>query len=307
MNVKSLLGVGFLSVALGFLACSATKSGSDDDDATTHTTTTTTHSTTTTTSTGLGAMGGTGGGTGGTISTGGAGGGGGSGGQASGDCPDQVSSITGECDLFKQDCAPGKMCAVTSSGSGGATPAAASCVTAQNGLKDRGMSCQGDTECMNGMLCISNRCSPYCCPTTGAPCGTGTCDVHLTFNDNDATWAMVCGYDISCQLFEHQCQTPAECHLSQADQGISVCDAPSASHVAEGEVCTYRNDCGDDEMCNRNGADLGNGGTTGKCRYLCKVDTWQSLMVGNGGCVAGQPCNNMGIAALPNLGVCMLP
>jgi hypothetical protein len=303
MRLEALLGVSVLGVAIGFLACAGTDSSSGDGGSgnaglTNTGTTTTTGSSTTTGSGNTGGTGNTGGG-GGTAASGG----GGQGGQASQECAEQTSSITGECDLYKQNCPVGKMCAVTG-GTGGGNPAAATCVNAQNGLKDRGMDCQAETECMNGMLCLDNHCTPFCCPATDQPCGSGTCDVHVTFAENIATWAMMCGYSQSCVLFAHQCTSPDECHIAQAEQGISVCDAPAGSHVDEGGVCTYRNDCGDDQMCNRNGAD--DGGATGKCRYNCNTTLTQQP-AGSGGCPGGQQCNNMNIEAMPNIGVCMLP
>ena len=265
------LGIALLAVGIGFGACSGDDPGGAGPSTTTQTTSAGGSTTTSSSSSG-------------------------GGGQGPIQCSDTYTTITGECDLLKQDCPPGDECAVKTMGGTGST-----CRSAQNGLKDRGMQCTSPSECMNGMVCANNRCSPFCCPSTDEPCGSGTCDVQLNFAAGQ--WAMVCSYLQSCTLFAHQCTSPQECHIGDVNLGVAVCDSPSDSHVGEGEVCQYRNDCGDDQICNRSGADLGDGGNLGKCRYLCQVDG-QSLAPGEGGCPASQTCTTLSKPALPNIGKC---
>ena len=125
-----------------------------------------------------------------------------------------------------------------------------------------------------------------------------------------ADWAMFCSFSQACELFTGNCpQTPEpmDCHVQDQAQGLAVCDGRSGNFVAEGGPCNYRNDCGDSQRCNRQPPDADpQPGYEGTCRYHCKVSSWQTDAVGEGGCPAGQNCVNLGWPAFPDLGLCVL-
>jgi hypothetical protein len=276
MRAAQLLGLAMAAaVGVGFAACSGGETSGASP--------TTTGSTTTQ------------GGHGGATTTSSSGGGG----SAPLTCSVAYTNITdGVCDLLSQNCEPGRVCGVATMGG-----VKTICRSSSGGLKDKGMACQGDAECKDGLFCYVSRCSPYCCPATDEPCGGGTCDINVSFGSGK--YAMACSYSQACVLFQGQCPDGEDCHISNAQQGLAVCEVPSDSYVAEGEVCLYRNDCGDAQQCNKAPPDLGDG-DTGRCRYNCLVDSWQGLTPGLGGCPATQTCTSLGASQLPNIGLCTL-
>lgn len=221
----------------------------------------------------------------------------GAGGEAPLTCTQEYTNITGACDLLQQNCGEGFICQQSSS-TGEAT-----CLDGNGGLKGLGAPCDKALECRNGLWCVDGRCTPYCCPASDEPCGGGRCDVHLDMGDG--YWVMACSYNLSCTLFAHDCPTGEECHISNRAQGLSVCDQPSPTPVGEGEPCEYRNDCGDSMVCNSSSPDVDpDAGVGGRCRYHCRVSVFSSLVPGSGGCLEGQSCIDMHVAALPDIGIC---
>ena len=278
MRAAKSLGLAIaIAVAVGgsFAACSGTD--------TSNPATTTTHQTTTQ------------GGSGGTTTTSSSGGGGG----APLTCAGTYTNITdGTCDLLAQNCPDGRSCDVSTMGG-----VKTYCRASAGGLKDIGSPCQSPAECKDHLICIDSKCSAYCCPTTDEPCAGGTCDIHVNFGSGK--YAMACSYSQACELFLGQCPEGEDCHIANGAQGLVVCDAPSGTSVPEGGACEYRNDCGDSMQCNHTPPDTGDGGNLGACRFNCKVDTWQSLTPGLGGCPGNQTCNDLTYGQLPNIGVCV--
>ncbi|MFP6683958.1 MAG: hypothetical protein VB934_04565 [Polyangiaceae bacterium] len=230
-----------------------------------------------------------------TPSSGGSGsvGGAGPGGMGSGaglTCTEAYTDMTGDCDLLAQDCPTGFWCNVVGE--------AAACVASTGSLKGIGAECfQG--QCAAGLRCLEKFCSPYCCPASNEPCGEGTCDVHVTFG---MKYAMMCSFNAGCTLFEGNCPEGQYCHIGDADAGLAVCDLPASSFVAEGEVCKYRNDCGESQLCNKNGSDKN--GENGVCRHLCKPSDWENLDPGKGGCAADRKCKPANAGSFMDLGIC---
>ncbi len=102
-------------------------------------------------------------------------------------CEDDYTDITGECDLFLQDCQDGFWCKVIS------TPnAVATCVEDGTGTVDKGGTCDSGSECLPGLICAAGHCTPFCCPSTDVPCGSGTCDEYVWYGG--PTYAIVCSY-----------------------------------------------------------------------------------------------------------------
>lgn len=278
MVMRSFFALGLAFVALGMLHAGCSESAEDDDDHTTSTPTATTTGTGSTT----------------TSSTSGSGG---SGGSAPLTCSQPVTNVEGECDLLAQDCPDGYWCTIPRL----VNPPAATCIPHMGGLKPAGSACEFATECALGLNCVDSKCSAVCCPPTDEPCGDGTCDIHVSLGGG--LWVMYCSYNPSCHIFQHDCpQTPTgdpmDCHVQDQQQGLAVCDERSDSWVDEGGPCEYRNDCGDSQRCNRTPPD------NGICRYHCKVDSWETEAVGDGGCPAAQHCVDLGWPAFPNLGQC---
>lgn len=103
-------------------------------------------------------------------------------------CEDEYTDITGECDLFRQNCNVGYWCKVVS------TPTAvATCVENGSGTLEKGDACTpGGEECRPGLICASGHCTPFCCPSTNFPCGSGTCDGYVWYGG--PTYARICTY-----------------------------------------------------------------------------------------------------------------
>lgn len=211
------------------------------------------------------------------------------------ECKQTYTSVPkGDCDLLQQDCPAGKVCVVADMGG----KPVSNCVDDLGGLKDKGAPCSTNSECKGGMICVDSLCSPVCCPGTNEPCGGGTCDVNLSFDNNPAVYAMACSYLPICTLFAGDCKGGTECHISDAGACLAVCDAPAASHVDEGGKCKYRNDCGESQFCNNNQPD------DGVCRFFCDT-TMPNAAEGKGGCPMGRTCKPAGGTGCTNLGICL--
>ena len=192
--------------------------------------------------------------------------------------------------MLSQDCPTGQHCLVGSKGT--------ECVPGSGGLKTMGMKCNAG-ECGAGMHCLEGHCSAFCCPETNEPCGDGACDVQVSFS---VGYAMMCSFNPGCLLFEGDCPKGQHCHIGDAEAGLAVCDKPSDSFVDESEVCIFRNDCGESQLCNKNGADRD--GEKGRCRHLCKPSAWEKLKPSKGGCLAERTCEKANAGTFTDLGIC---
>lgn len=190
----------------------------------------------------------------------------------------------GECSLLNQNCPAGTGCEPVN----GATTTG--CV--QGGLKEAGMACTNTNECAGGTACVFDKCAPFCCPENHQPCGGGFCNVNINYGDG--AFAYVCSFPAVCELFEDdQCGANEDCH-PMWDQGIATCTQPSGNPAAEGEDCSFINDCGDMQSC-----------TGGKCRYACDLVNYETLDAGKGGCAdATQSCVQVSNNQIPGVGVC---
>ena len=200
----------------------------------------------------------------------------------------------GDCDLLQQDCPAGMVCGVAKEGG----MAVSKCQPDKGGLKVAGSACTTNTECKGGMSCVAGFCSPFCCPDTNEPCAGGTCDVNLSFGADKSIYALACSYLPICTLYGGECKNGEECHLTDASACLAVCDAPSDTHVDEGGMCTYRNDCGESQLCNKNEPDMG------VCRHFCDT-TKAGAEPGKGGCLAGRTCKTVSGTGCTNLGLCL--
>jgi len=103
-------------------------------------------------------------------------------------CPDEYTNVEGECDILLQDCDVGYWCMIIS-----APNAAATCVENGSGTVDKGGACTaGNHQCMPGLICAQQHCTPYCCPSTDQPCGAGTCNQYIYYGV--PAYARICSY-----------------------------------------------------------------------------------------------------------------
>ncbi len=216
-------------------------------------------------------------------------------------CDVEVTNITGNCDLFLQDCPDGETCIVFGDPQD-PTIAIADC--AESGLVGLGQPCEpGD--CQEGMICAGT-CTYACCPldaTVGAnePCGIGSCNLELTYTGT-TSHVMVCTYDEVCVLFDpDSCPANKDCHYQST--GLTICSVPSPNNYMDGDVCDgFANDCPDMAICiDEVPSDMD---MTEVCRYFCEEGS--NAAPGAGGCPAGQSCNvDTYDFGFPNVGFCL--
>jgi hypothetical protein len=209
-------------------------------------------------------------------------------------CPTMsYSNISGDCDLLQQTCTGNFTCGVFDDGSGGSTTKCQ--VTA--GLKPTGAACADDvgatSECEKGDFCIANVCTKICCPETMDPCGSGKCNLKVTFTGT-MDFINVCTYAPACTLFTaNACMGMTQCHPEE--RGLATCQANSGANVVEGGMCQAVNDCGDMQLC------VGAMAPDLFCRYACTMGS--SAAPGMGGCPANQTCQ--GLQDFTSIGVCI--
>jgi hypothetical protein len=213
-------------------------------------------------------------------------------------CPSEVTNITGDCDLFTQDCPQtNQTCTFVDDGTGNTKT---SCMLA-NGLKGVGQTCASDGECQAHLFCIGDpgTCTPACCPDTDEPCNGGQCNLTVNVQAGPSQGElhfMACTYGMACALFDPSvCPGSEDCHLS--GPAFAVCSQPSPTPVGEGEACMYVNDCGESQICV--GPDIDNS----VCRYLCEIGDTTSGP-GLGSCPANQFCDGSFDTGYPNVGLC---
>jgi hypothetical protein len=273
IGLKSTVVCSSLLCAAIFVACTSDDSQSSSGGSTTATTSTSTSA-------------GTGGGTTSSSSaTTGTGGGGPI------VCTDVYSNITpGECDLLQQDCGAGMTCRPAQVE---ANVWSTHCV-AGGGLKGPASPCTSNNECEAGLFCIGPedlaQCIPVCCPGTDEPCGSGNCNLTVSYG-TQGKFVMMCSYSPECTLLTmNACPGGGECHIQEL--GLAACVPPSAQQVDEGGPCMFINDCKDMQFC----------GPGDVCRYHCFV-SGSDQPPGLGGCPAGQVCNNLDFG-IPDIGLC---
>lgn len=205
----------------------------------------------------------------------------------------------GDCDALQQDCPPGQSCRPAFVDGGYVTNCAIS-----TGLKTAGEACNTVSECVDGLFCILDKCTPVCCRDDSVPCAGGICNVSAKYGSYNMYF---CHYAPTCDLLTpNACATGLECHIEDVKQGLATCGEPSGAKAPNLGPCNFINDCGNMQQCQ--------GPTTnnpGVCRYYCWLDAQGGTPAGLGGCPEGQSCKNkVGTATLnfgvPGLGLCFL-
>ncbi len=194
-------------------------------------------------------------------------------------CPEPVTNITGECDLYTQDCPAGQSCAIF----GDPNDPMNSISQCDNaGLVGLGLPCSPG-ECQEDMICVGT-CTYACCPTTHEPCGIGMCNLEVTFTGTMNT-VMACTYNEVCTIFDPtSCPDGKDCHLQMT--ALATCSVPSPTNYMDGDPCdNFANDCQDSMIC----IEEVPMDAMFTCRYLCQLGS--SAMPGFGGCPGGQTCD----------------
>ncbi len=226
-------------------------------------------------------------------------------------------TLTGTCDVFKQDCPAGQRCAVVPDSKLGQISA---CVAPNPGAVKSGESCKDDRECPPATLCQSaygeSRCEPVCCDDSQCPLAANLVSgcAFIIRDISKQPLFRVCATFPACLPFRASpCLSGRSCRpflgrgaaRTETFTGFS-CYLPSASPPL-GEGATYSSflDCGDGLV-----------GVNGVCRWACYTkdifDTPPGLVttaldlttVGKGGCPPNQTCH--GVTPGPSwYGVCL--
>ncbi len=204
----------------------------------------------------------------------------------------------GDCDLLTNGCPAGQACYMLSAMMGVAP--VPTCQPSGTGMT--GMTCATYGDCAEGYICVQNpppatggKCQHYCCGGSNAGCPTGqTCAVQFTDMSGADLGAGYCKLPDVCDptAMMTGCGAGEGCYIS--DDGSGTCIASTHSYT-EGMTCMAANDCAPGLAC----YSVGMGGPT--CHQYCNT----TMM---GSCTTmGAMCNSLGIAALPNLGICITP
>jgi hypothetical protein len=168
------------------------------------------------------------------------------------------------------------------------------CVAAGRGAF--GAACMTANDCAEGLGCIGDKCSRWCCGSgdnstcRGMPGGRAgaTCDINVT-----NTGLFACSLPDNCDVHRQNCPTAGDnCYPISMD-GTTQCNAPRMGAMP-GASCMFRNDCPVGHICV---------GTMmmSTCRRLC--DPTGMAMGTYAMCPAGMMCGRVG--GLPtNVGVC---
>lgn len=203
----------------------------------------------------------------------------------------QPAIMAGECDLLQQDCPTGNTCVPTQDGK-------STFCRFGGGLKSAGKDCTPDSldECQAGLFCIGpvdgvGTCTRPCCPGTDEPCNGGDCLNEVTYQSG--LKVLMCTYFQTCTLFDPtSCPEGKLCQLFYPEQNRAVCTSAAPMPVPEGGTCKYINQCDAEQVCYQQKV----------CRYSCILGS--NAAPGQGGCPAGQACQDvyMGVAGM--FGVC---
>jgi hypothetical protein len=228
------------------------------------------------------------------------------------------AGVSGECDIYAQNCPSGKDCEVVGTADGGIT---LQCVTNQN-AKPEGYACttSGNNpysgQCVAGTLCVFGRCSKPCCGNSN--CGTsepekiqGQCTLKMSFDGNDDFTA--CTYASPCEPFHLQACTAGEgCNVLDVNGTASCSEYASGTDagLAEHKACTNLNDCNDGMGC-YGSPDGGPSNCQWNCYNKGQGGPYDSQVAadagaGYGGCPSGETCQLINWAgSLPAwLGLC---
>ncbi|MET0404433.1 MAG: hypothetical protein ABW123_18620 [Cystobacter sp.] len=192
----------------------------------------------------------------------------------------------GECDPVAQNCPEGNRCTYVRRDN----VTSRRCVPAGTGTVAEGGTCQstataeGDfyDTCAPGLACTDRSTSGGTTFTCQRLCHGGNqcaapneCIDVLRFEGSNER-PRVCGAPkATCDLLAPQCATPLGCYPSNKH---GACVATGA--IADGQSCTYVNDCQPGSACVKDGQGL-------VCRKLCRAPT------GAPGCDSGQRCQSL--------------
>ncbi|WP_245919297.1 hypothetical protein [Melittangium boletus] len=206
--------------------------------------------------------------------------------------------FAGECDVVAQNCAAGSRCTYVSQGN----VTSRRCVPASTGTVDEGGNCQsiatteGDfyDTCKAGLACTASPTSgggtaPYTCKRFchgGDQCAAPSDCVEVMHFTGSNELPRVCGAPgASCDVLTQGCTSPLGCYPSPKSGSVCV----TAGTLADGQPCTYSNDCGPGSACVKDGVGL-------VCREMCRAPS------GSPACSSGR-CEPL--QDFPGVGVCV--
>jgi len=199
------------------------------------------------------------------------------------ECMAETHTVTGACDLYKQDCPSDQTCVVVQNAM---NMLEAGCIPA-NGLKGAGEPCMDVGECQRGLQCVGDLCTPVCCEDNDEPCMGGSCNIAV--NDPDFGFLFqACSYSQSCALFDATgCPDGQNCYYETS--GFATCAPKAPDGKSDGDPCMYRNDCDGSAICFNPTDPSSDAGRI--CRFFCKEGDTTSAP-GLGGCPMDQTCQS---------------
>ena len=226
-------------------------------------------------------------------------------------------TLTGPCDVFKQDCLNGERCAIVSDTM---LVKVSACVPADVNPLAPQATCSSDEKCPPGTVCLSvdgeSRCEPVCCDDAQcaqAPGLISGCGLQANNSKTGKTLFRFCDTRPSCTPFGiKQCTNGRACNarpgrdVTLATSFIGFGCVPNSSNppLQEGASASRLADCADGLQ------NLG-----GTCRYLCFINGGNdtppfdpSLLdmktAGKGGCPSLRTCRPI-VPAPSWLGACV--
>lgn len=155
------------------------------------------------------------------------------------------------CDLMLQNCPGTESCEYDDSVGHN------NCINRPIGPASKGDPCNDATPCDRGLFCVSNHCSPACCPGDNSACGTdGTCDYGITDVLPDGATSDViyhaCDYGTFCHAFQYDCPAGQDCYFD-TEPDVFSCAPPYTGDagiaVVPNTPCNSINDCGESQIC----------------------------------------------------------
>jgi hypothetical protein len=202
----------------------------------------------------------------------------------------------GECDPVAQNCPEGNRCAYVRRDNVTSRRCIPAGTVAEGGSCQSLATAEGDfyDTCAPGLSCTDRStssggstftCQRFCYGGEQCTAPRDCIDVLRFEGSNERP--RVCGDPgPTCDVLARECTNSRGCYPSPRSGGVCV----TAGTIAEGQPCTYVNDCQEGSACVKEGASL-------VCRQLCRAPS------GSPGCESGQHC--LPLQDYTGVGVCV--
>jgi hypothetical protein len=194
--------------------------------------------------------------------------------------------------VTNQGCMPGQACVLSN-----AMMRTTTCVAAGRGAF--GAACMNAEDCQEGLACLSNKCTRWCCGSgDNATCRSmpggrpgAICNINV---QNAGLFA--CSLPDNCDVHQQNCMNMTDNCVAIGMDGTTQCVTPNAMAMP-GAACRFLNDCPRGHIC------VGPEGMA-TCRPVC--DPTGMAMGTFSRCAAPLTCGR--VNGLPmNVGVCTMP